>query len=295
MKAKQFIKYIRFKTSQYFDIKGFSKAKCGYILEKQADWNNNIIDSSVTPYIDSEVKNRTPGDTFALHKYIHHGLSSQACLFNLLGPFIANNSYDIIQEIVNLSGVCLKGGINKIKFEHTDRNIFKEGQQQPTSVDLYIETNEDEKIIGEFKFTESEFGTCSVYEDGDCDGLNPKNDFDLCYLHKKKGREYLNLMQKHNLLWDSNPCQFTEFYQAYRLLLFALENNGSFLLIYDNRNPAFIYEDNGKQRGKFIRFLDLLPDKIRAKVFKLSIQEIVEFLEKNNKPIWLDEFKEKYI
>ncbi len=295
MKAKVFINEIRDKTSLYFKSKNYSTLRCGYILSNHDDWQNNILEPSVVAYIENEIKNRPAGETFALHKYIHHGLSSQACLFNLLGPYIANKSHDILQEIIKLSGIKLNSNINKISFEHTDRNIFKEGQQQPTSVDLYIETTESDKIICEFKFTESEFGTCSVYEDGDCDGMNPKTDYDLCYLHKKKGREYFNLMKKYGLIWDSNPCQFTEYYQAYRLLLFALEKNGVFLLIYDERNPAFIYNENGRQRGKFTRFLNLLPDEIRPKVYALSIQRIVEYLETNIKPTWLDEFKEKYI
>lgn len=295
MKAKKFIKQIRSNAKRYYLNKKYSTAKCGYILEKYDDWHNNVIEPIVRIYIDNEIRNKKAGATFALHKYIHHGLSSQACLFNLLGPYIANKSYDILQEIIKLSGIKLNSVISKISFEHTERKIFKEEQQQPTSVDLYIETTEGENIICEFKFTESEFGTCSVYEDGDCDGMNPKSDFQLCYLHKKKGREYFNLMKKYGLIWDSNPCQFTEYYQAYRLLLFALEKNGFFLLIYDERNPAFIYDENGKQRGKFTRFLNLLPDSIKPKVFTLSIQKIVEYLESNNKPSWLDEFKEKYI
>lgn len=298
MKSDQFIKEIRNKTQLYFSNKGFVPHKCGYILEKLSDWHNNIIEPSVVTYIQNEIKNRNinkNGKTFALHKYIHHGLSSQACLFNLLGPFIANGSYNILRDIINLSGLNLKGQITNVILEHTDRDVLNERQLQPTSIDLYIETNSEEKVIGEFKFTEFEFGTCSVYECGDCDGANPKLDSNLCYLHKIKDRKYMDLMNKYSLFWNDSSCQFTEFYQAYRLLLFALEENGYFLLIYDERNPAFIYDGNGIPRGKFIRFLTLLPANIKAKVFKLSIQQIVGYLETNVNPPWLNEFKDKYI
>lgn len=298
MKTIEYINLLRSKAKKYFVSRGYACEDCGYILDNHSNWEKNIIEPEVAKYIHNQIVSRISeknGNTFALHKYIHHGLSSQACLFNLLGPFVAKTDYRTIKEIVSLSGIMLKGEIKEIRFEHTDRKAFNEKQQQPTSIDIYIETEGGDKIIGEFKLSESEFGTCSVYEDGDCDGLNPKDNFELCYLHHFKEREYLDLMQDYGLFWNSNSCQFTEFYQAYRLLLFALKLNGYFILIYDDRNNAFIYKENGKPRGKFIRFINVLPEDIRKRVFALSIQDILKYLDVSVKPAWLEEFKEKYI
>ena len=105
----------------------------------------------------------------------------------------------------------------------------------------------------------------------------------------------MNLMEEYNLLSNVEYCPFTEFYQAYRLLLFALKNDGCLLLIHDERNPAFLTEMNGIIRGRFQRFRQLLPREISDKTFILSIQRIVQHLEQSKRCNWLEEFKEKYL
>ncbi len=290
MKKQELIKKLQQQTTEYFKGKGYATAKCGYILEKRGDWQHNIILGEVTDYIKNKKeeceKKKIP---FPLHKWIHHGLSSQACLFNLLGPFVVNQDYATLKEILLLSGLNI-GNISSAEFEFSDRDIFKEYQGQPTSIDLYVETDKDEKVIVEFKFTESKFGTCSVYKNGDCDGANPRGSLGLCYLHQL-GRTYMSLMEKYNLLNDAESCPFTEFYQAYRLLIFAREKNGYFLLIHDERNPTFLTQD----RGRYKRFKQLLPQNIADEIFILSIQQIVEYLQKDAKYNWLAEFKKKYL
>lgn len=297
IRRQELVRKLQQQTADYFKGKGYTTAKCGYILEKRDNWRNNIILEEVAEYIENEKKCREQSNIpFPLHKWIHHGLSSQACLFNLLGPFLANRDYTTLQEIFSLSepGLKLIGNISSAEFEFEDRNIFNENQGQPTSIDLYVKTDKDEKVFVEFKFTESEFGTCSVYEDGDCDGANPKVNLDSCYLHQLS-RTYMNLMEKYNLLNNVEYCPFTEFYQAYRLLLFTLENNGYFLLIHDKRNPTFLIQYNGIKRGKYKRFKQLLPRGVADKVFILNIQQFVEHLEKHAKYDWLAEFKKKYL
>lgn len=297
IRRQGFIRKLQQQTADYFKGKGYTTTKCGYILEKRDDWRNNIILEEVAKYIENEKKRCEQSNIpFPLHKWIHHGLSSQACLFNLLGPFLANQDYTTLQEILSLSEPELKliGVISSAEFEFEDRDIFNENQGQPTSIDLSMETDNDEKVFVEFKFTESEFGTCSVYENGDCDGANPKDNLDLCYLHKL-GRTYMSLMGKYNLLHNVEYCPFTEFYQAYRLLLFALESGGRFLLIHDERNPTFLIQYNGIKQGRYKRFKQLLPQGIADKVFVLSIQQIVEHLEKHAKYNWFAQFKKKYL
>jgi len=295
IRRKDLVEKLRAQTATYFRRKGYPTAKCGYILEKYADWKGNIIVDEVAQYIDEKKqsceKKRIP---FPLHNYIHHGLSSQACLFNLLGPILVSRDYSTLKEILSLSGLEISGDVIRAEFEYADRSVFNENRAQPTSVDLYIETNSNEKVFTEFKFTESGFGLCSLYEEGDCDGSNPKGDLNKCYLHGL-GRTYMELMLKYDLLTNFQCCPFIEFYQAYRLLLFALEKDGCFLLIHDERNPAFLIQQRELMMGRHRRFKDSLPKAIADKVFILSIQKIVKRLEDFRRCNWLNEFKEKYL
>lgn len=295
MTSQDFVKRLRCQTAEYFRGKGYPTSKRAYILASRDSWPSNIILPEVVDYIERRKKEcKEKHIPFPLHKYLHHGLSSQACIFNLFGPFLAEGDHQALARIVRLSGLDLTGQVTSAEFEMEDRCVFHEKKGQPTSVDLYLETEEGEKVFAEFKFTESEFGTCSVYEAGNCDGTNPAEDLSLCYLHRIR-RTYMSLMKKHSLLRTDEPCPFTEFYQAYRLLMFALEKGGVFLLIHDERNPAFLVTQDGVARGKFRRFERLLPKAAAEKLFALSIQQIVASLEEDGRHSWLDEFKRKYM
>lgn len=297
MKRRDLIKQLQKQTAAYFTNRGYRVAKSRYILANRDNWRYNIILPEVANYVEEEKLSReNTSIAFPLHKWIHHGLSSQACLLNLLGDFVINKKYSTLEDIISLAEppLALNGNIVSAELEYEDRSIFSEDRGQPTSVDLYLKTDRDEGAIIEFKFTESEFGTCSVYENGECDGSNPKGKLDSCYLHQL-GRKYMKLMENHNLLNDTEYCPFTEFYQAYRLLLIALEHNGRFLLIHDERNPAFLTDVNGIERGRYIRFKQLLPKDKLDKLHILSIQRIVGYLQEEQKCSWLEEFKEKYL
>src|SRR5690349_16420749 len=53
-----------------------------FILNSSNDWGKNIILPQVSQYIlDRANEKHTDRESFALHKYLHHGLSSQALLF----------------------------------------------------------------------------------------------------------------------------------------------------------------------------------------------------------------------
>ena len=294
-KTQELVKTLRKQAAQYFKSKGCATARCGYILASRADWPKNIILRKVADYIESKKRQaQINGRSFPLHKYIHHGLSSQACLFNLLGPLLVDGDYVTLKGILELSGLPLSGAITSAEFEFEDRKIFAESRGQPSSIDLHVKTDDDEAVFAEFKFTEVGFGSCSLYRKGRCDGANPRNDLNSCCLHKM-GRTYMALMNRYGLLGGSDSCPFTEFYQAYRVLLCALENDGCFLLICDERNPAFWGCGEEVTGEVYVRFRELLPPGIADKVFVLSIQRIVEHLEKHLKPSWLLEFRRKYL
>jgi hypothetical protein len=107
-------------------------------------------------------------------------------------------------------------------------------------------------------------------------------------------REDWLISDKTSLIFWPN-CPFTEFYQAYRLLLFALHYNGEFLLIHDERNPAFLNITAGIERGRFIRFKRLLPEIIGSHLHILGIQAIVCYLEEHHEYSWLSQFKARYL
>jgi POLQ-like helicase len=60
-----------------------------YILADRDQWPQNILVQEVVAFIESKRAAKKGVEAFPLHKYIHHGLSSQALLFNLMGPFVA--------------------------------------------------------------------------------------------------------------------------------------------------------------------------------------------------------------
>ena len=118
---------------------------------------------------------------YPLHRYLHHGLSSQAMLFNLIGPLIVRDDLKPLKVSIERIGLDWPEGNVKAAFEFENREVFQENQGQPTSIDLVIgEDLERPNIFIESKFVEKEFGGCSLFEKGDCDGRNPVPDFSIC-------------------------------------------------------------------------------------------------------------------
>lgn len=282
-----------FRDKKYKDPRFPISSRHPYILAKHSDWYRNIILDRVAQYIDTKIAERH----FALHKWIHHGLSSQAFLFNLLGPLVVDKQWYIFDEILHQASIQLSTNITNAEFELEDPDVFNEQQGQPTSIDLCLYTGEIEKVFIEFKFTEKNFGGCSVFGDGDCDGKNPAKNPDLCYLHHI-GRLYWQLMKKHRLLTKQmkrdSQCPFSTLYQLYRLILFTLEKNGHFLLLYDERNPSFLLERDNIKRGLFNLVYESLPGKIQNKCHALPVQSALKIIEQHSSLDWVDELKEKY-
>lgn len=301
-RSKKWERDLRRQLSQYFKNQGKLVSKrYPYIIEKLSDddWHENIILKRVWEYIEEEKKRRhEKNQSFALHKYVHHGLSSQAFLFNLLGPLVRDKQWHIFDEILHQAGVRLSTNITNAKFEVEDRKVFNEQQAQPTSIDLCLYVGDKERVFIESKFTEKNFGGCSIFNDGDCDGRNPAKDFNLCYLHKVEKRRYWELMEKHGLLTNDIKnglqCPFSTLYQFYRLILFALEKDGHFLLLYDERNPSFLVERDNIKRGLFNLVYELLPSKIQDRCHAFSAQSVLHILQKYSQLDWTDELKEKY-
>ena len=112
-------------------------------------------------------------------------------VFNLIGPMIVNSDLSPLISLLRKKGITINGNeVVLAEFEFEDRKVFNEDSGQPTSIDLVIKDEANKPIIFiESKFTEKEFGGCSVYKQGDCDGRNPNGDLSSCYLHFI-GRKY---------------------------------------------------------------------------------------------------------
>jgi hypothetical protein len=265
-----------------------------YCLDAYDNWPSNIILPEVAEYITkcrTEAKSKNP---FPLHKYIHHGLSSQAMVFNLLGPLFEREDFTLISEILRSNGITCPSA-KHAEFEYDDRDVFNESYGQPTSLDVAL-FGEDNKPVAfiESKLVESEFGGCSVFSAGDCPGQNPAANLEECYLHVI-GRGYWKLMQKHGILSqiaNERICPFTCYYQFFRESLFSIEMNAPFVLLCDERSAVFQVSPN---RGLIPFLKSFLPDTLKSKLHVLTIQNVVECIRKSrNHGDWIGEFEEKY-
>jgi hypothetical protein len=283
-------------VAAYFKKRNVPVSRDGYILEDRKAWEGNLIDPSLKEWLlELQAERQGAGGAFPIHKWIHHGLSSQALLVNLLGPVLREKRWEVMDEVLKPADLQLAGKIARVDLEREDRSVFNERQGQPTSFDLACETDANERVFIEFKFTEAEFGGCSVFEEGDCDGANAATDHSLCYLHHL-GRRYWNAMDRHGLtatVRADATCPFAFLYQAYRELLFALECGGKYVLVHDARNTAFVSPGPHGVRGLWSRLLSTLPADVRAMTSTLTIQRVADDLERLG-CAWIAQLREKH-
>ena len=142
-------------------------------------------------------------------------------LFNLIGPLIVRQDLSHLKIAFEKNNISWPEGQLKANLEFEDRNIFNEDAGQPTSIDLILQQSETglPRIMVEAKLVEREFGGCSVFSAGDCDGRNPAGDFSLCYLHHI-GRKYWELLKKYGFLngpiGKDSTCLLSIHYQFFR-------------------------------------------------------------------------------
>jgi hypothetical protein len=184
-------------------------------------------------------------------------------------------------------------------FEYEDRSVFNEDSGQPTSIDLVIGApNVPGSLFVECKLVETEFGGCSVFKSGDCDGANPVGNLSRCYLHFI-GRRYWPLLSKHGFLAGpmsrDTTCVLANHYQFFRLVLFALEKGSTFVLLSDERSPVFFPKGQMGERGLMPLLLRYVPKQACTRVGRLSIQDVVTSIATSGRhDDWLIDFKLKY-
>jgi hypothetical protein len=284
-------------------------SKYPYCLHDWAQWPQNIILPEVVAYIEQQKAECLGRDPFPLHKYLHHGLSSQAMLFNLVGPLVARNDLAPLQAAFGRAHIPWPDGNVQLRLEESDRNVFNEDTGQPTSIDftIYGESSKDGEtnapLFVEAKFTEAAFGGCSVFAGGDCAGHNPlavPGDLATCYLHHI-GRTYWThaLAQgfRGSPLAQGPICPFAVYYQFFRESLFALAKGGHFVLLYDARSPVFVRPglDGPSSNGLWTFLLAQAPPSMRGRLHAVTIQQLVGTIEEYPRhQDWIGLFKQKY-
>lgn len=73
--------------------------KYRYCLHDWTQWPQNIILPEVVAYIEQQEAECLGRYPFPVYKYLHHCLSSQAMLFNLVGPLLARNDLALVQNV----------------------------------------------------------------------------------------------------------------------------------------------------------------------------------------------------
>lgn len=297
---RSYQRQMRETARKWFDSKGLPRhPRYPFVLDKWEHWPQNLILSEVAEYIQRhKAKCEAEGKPFPLHKYLHHGLSSQAMAFNLMGPLIVRHDYQAVIDALLSIGVTCNRQLQDAVFEFEDRSVFNEDSGQPTSIDIALRDCTGRPFVFiESKMMETEFGGCTVLDTGDCCGRNPLPEKTQCYLHHI-GRRYLTLAEKHglaDLMRDEGQCVLALNYQYFRELMFALEYDGIFVLLHDKRSPVF-HCGTEDQRSGLMPFLKrYVPDSLHGRIASLSIQTLAEHVGRSSQHSdWIDEFRRKY-
>ena len=300
-RQKPFEGTLRKAAAAWFAKRGLTThTQMPYCLDAHENWADNVILNEVASLIRTEQEMRLGVDAFPLHKYLHHGLSSQAMLFNLVGPLLVRKDLDPLRVACEAAGIPWPQGRITHHLEAEDRAVFNEDTGQPTSLDLAITGEQGAPLYFEAKLVEKEFGGCSVFAQGDCDGQNPVRDLSSCYLHHV-GRLYWTQMADQGVL-DSPIatgciCPFASYYQFFREMLFAAEKGGHLVLLYDARNPVFVREGTSGRptRGLWPFLVTTIPSRLHTRLHTLTLQDVVRALEDSRRHgDWIATFKGKY-
>lgn len=297
---KEFEAQLRSSNAKWFTEKKFTvNNRIPYLLEKWEDWPDNIILPEVAQFIQNErIERQNNKEGFPLHKYIHHGLSSQAMLFNLIGPLVIQDDFFLIKSAFEKHGIIWPKENVIVRFEQENRSIFNEDSGQPTSIDLVIQGKDNKhSLFIESKLVEHEFGGCSLFAAGDCNGSNPVKNLRNCYLHHL-GRKYWLLLEEYgfldNPMWTGPICPLSIYYQFFREVLFAFESGGDFVLLHDQRNPTFYCGEYPNEGGLMPFLITFIPEELRKRIHSISIQQVIESYKESGKFAWLSEFEKKY-
>lgn len=284
-------------AASWFADRKLPVQKRAYILEGPRDWKDNLIDPALAVYITDE-KNRRErhAESFPLHKYLHHGLSSQAMVFNLAVPLFKAFDVDALAHGFTAVGVTWPGKRATGRLEAKDREIFSEAQGQATSFDLCIE-GDGSPVYVEAKLVEKEFGGCSMLAGGDCDGANPARDWDMCPL-QRLGRRYWERLDELGFLvgpmLESPVCLLGPYYQFFREAAFVISKDAQYVLLVHGDNPAFQRGDD-PERGLWPFLCQFVPADYRGRLHLVTLQAAADSVHATGRHrSWIHQFRKKY-
>lgn len=275
----------------HFATRGLRTGPTGYILPRWEDWPQNLDGADAGAAIVAERERRqAAGEPFPLHEYLHHGLSSQAMLFNLLLPLLDAGDLPALAPAFTEAG-CPFPGSPRARLEVSDREVFDERNAQPTSFDLVIE-GDGAPVLVEAKLVETGFGGCSLVEKGNCDASNPAADHARCALHAI-GRRYWTRLDELGFDLSAGPvCLLALHYQFFREAAFALYRGGHFVLLVHADNPAF--RQPGGDRGIWPTLLALVPPQHRSRLHYVTLQAAADAVATTERHPWIERFRDRY-
>ena len=184
------------------------------------------------------------------------------------------------------------------------------GEHHSTSLDGFV--SGDRRIAIEYKYTETAFGTCSRPRLAPGDGAYAQQHCDGTYSQQRARHERCALTETGVRYWqyvpklfrfepdtDMRPCPLNSAYQLVRNVLAigvredgsVSAENGHVLLLYDERNPAFMKD--GKAHATYSESRAAL--KRSGMLRKCSWQRITQRMRQTKTLQWLtDELAFKY-
>ena len=192
------------------------------------------------------------------HRHFASMRSSQALAQSVFGSLAALGKEGALAGLTTDDGLPrVRSGVT-VRMEHPVEHL---GEPRSTSVDVWLDDGE-QRVAVECKFTEREFGRCSRptlqpgrhanYERDHCDGsyTRQRGRRTRCSLAEIGVRYWQYLPELFGWSADSDmkPCPLADTYQLARNVLAACVqtdgtldvHRGHALVIYDERNPAFL-------------------------------------------------------
>ena len=244
------------------------------------------------------------------HRWFRSMTSSQALALSVYGNLKLYGIMSLLNELHDEDGTPIFGTeaitSENFKMEHKVDSL---GDPRPTSLDALITGKHPVAI--ECKLMESEVGSCSRprlterdsnYDKDFCNGTYTvqRNRTSRCSL-TEIGVEYWDYVTRV-FKWESDvdlaPCPLRSNYQLVRNLLAVSvpsdampSATGHVVLVYDERNPAFL--DGGKGDAAYKQTRNALQESDRLK--RCSWQQIVRLIRGKQCLTWLtDQLEEKY-
>lgn len=244
------------------------------------------------------------------HNWFRSMASSQALAQSVFGNLIVADQIALLSDIETEDGEPLIGA--SPESAHLEFGIDFLGEPRKTSLDVLVTHSNGYRVAFECKLTETEVGKCSRPGLGVADPYYERDHCDGTYTCQRGRSERCSLTNVGVAYWnhvpglfhwasdcDHRPCPLRETYQLVRnVLAVSVDSkgvldtgNGHVVLIYDERNPAFV--SDGAGRDAYEQTRGALREKKILR--KCSWQRILRRLREDSDLKWLtDELSAKY-